>query len=111
MNSSKSASFCVLQKSDSNTFSGWSVSLNSDGSKLAVGAPFNGAGNTRVFTSTTLSANDFQLNGKEITLYPNPSNSMFQLETELQIENVELYSLQGQLVKTFEKNVCLKDVL
>jgi len=85
-----------------NTFSGWSVSLNSDGSKLAVGAPFNGAGNTRVFTSTTLSANDFQLNGKEITLYPNPSNSMFQLETELQIENVELYSLQGQLVKTFE---------
>ena len=84
-----------------NTYSGWSVNLNSDGSKLAVGAPFNGSGNVRVFTSTTLSANDFQLNGKSISLYPNPTNGLFQLETEVGFDSVEIYSLQGQLIKLF----------
>ena len=52
------------------------------------------------FNDAALSANDFQLNGKSISLYPNPTKDAFQLQTEIEVITVEIYSLQGQLVKT-----------
>lgn len=54
------------------------------------------------YNDAALSTNDFELNGKTISLYPNPSNDVFQLQSDLAIEKVELYSLQGQLVKSFQ---------
>ncbi len=39
----------------------------------------------------------------EIVLQPNPTKNYFELTTEVTIEKVEVYSMLGQLVKTFEK--------
>lgn len=38
-----------------------------------------------------------------LTLSPNPANNYFELSTDAMIDKVEVYSLLGQLVKTFEK--------
>lgn len=56
------------------------------------------------FMDPALSSNDFQLNGKLISLYPNPSQTYFELTGEISVENVEIYSLQGQLVKSFKND-------
>lgn len=53
------------------------------------------------YKDPALSANDFQLNGKSISLYPNPVKGVFQLQTEIEVNKLEIYSLQGQLVKSF----------
>jgi Secretion system C-terminal sorting domain len=39
---------------------------------------------------------------QDIVLHPNPAKNYFELTTELAIEKVEVYSMLGQLVKTFE---------
>ena len=49
-----------------------------------------------------ISAN-FESDSLVVNLSPNPTKSYFDLTSELNIEKVELYSLLGQLVKTFEK--------
>lgn len=56
------------------------------------------------YKDPALSSNDFQLNEKLISLYPNPSKTYFELTGEISIENVEIYSLQGQLVKSFKND-------
>jgi predicted outer membrane repeat protein len=49
----------------------------------------------------TLNTND--LVSKEIALYPNPVNDTFELNlTNTIIENIAIYSIQGQLVKTLD---------
>ena len=53
------------------------------------------------YMDPALAANDFELAGNAINLYPNPAKSYFELATTINVEKVELYSLQGQLVKTF----------
>lgn len=53
------------------------------------------------YMDPALAANDFQLTGNAIKLYPNPTKSHFELATTANVEKVEVYSLQGQLVKTF----------
>ena len=82
---------------------GYAVSMSNDGNTVAVGAPFNtGKGFVRVYDYTAaLSSNDFTLNNS-FKMYPNPSNSYFQLDGNFEIEKVEIYSLQGQLIKTFK---------
>lgn len=54
------------------------------------------------YKDPALAINNFQLNDSNISLYPNPSKNYFELSSELTIEKVEVYSLQGQLVKSFE---------
>ncbi len=53
------------------------------------------------YQDPTLSINDNQLNGKQVSMYPNPTNNHFQIETTETLNKVEIYSLQGQLVKSF----------
>lgn len=53
------------------------------------------------FNDAVLATNDFQLAESQIKMYPNPTNSIFILETQVGINKVEIFSLQGQLIKTF----------
>lgn len=53
------------------------------------------------YQDPTLTVNNFELTGNEIKLYPNPVKDYFELATNLNVEKVELYNLQGQLVKNF----------
>jgi hypothetical protein len=54
------------------------------------------------YMDPALSANKFQLSDKAISLFPNPSKTYFELSGEVSIEKVELYSMLGQLVKSFK---------
>lgn len=54
------------------------------------------------YMDPALSTANFQLNESKITLYPNPSKNYFELSSEVAIEKVEVYSLMGQIVKSFE---------
>ncbi len=53
------------------------------------------------YKDPALSASNFNFNEKAITLSPNPTNNYFELTTENTIEKVEMYSIQGQLLKTY----------
>jgi 1,4-alpha-glucan branching enzyme len=61
------------------------------------------AGGFRVYGNkpSTLGTDTFEVNG-EIYLYPNPATSYFTLNTT--ISKVEIYSITGQLVKSFNAN-------
>lgn len=89
-----------------NDYCGYSVSLSSDGSILAVGAYLNdgngaNSGHVKVYDLTAILTSDsfVQSNFK---LYPNPSNGIINisLENNLQLEKVSVYNQLGQLVKT-----------
>jgi len=87
---------------------GTSVSLSSDGSKLAVGAPHSvenlanfDAGYARVYDlSTVLSINDFDL--CNFSVYPNPVTDKLTLDLKenIALENVTIYNTLGQVVST-----------
>ena len=84
---------------------GTAVGINSDGSVIAAASvKYNTQkGYVNVFTTNSvLSTNEFQLTDNQIIMYPNPTSSNFVLDTEFTIEKVEIYSLQGQLVKSFQ---------
>ncbi len=49
-----------------------------------------------------LSSEDFT--NIEIILYPNPTNDILILRNNLQVENVNVYSIQGDLIKTIFEN-------
>jgi hypothetical protein len=93
-----------------NNHNGESVSLSSNGSILAIGAPVNagnsGSGIARVFNlSPVLSSNHFVQSN--FVIYPNPSSDILtiQLNEGLQLEKVNIYNQLGQLVKTENDNV------
>jgi hypothetical protein len=85
-------------------WSGWSVSLNGDGSTVAIGAPHNDgingsdSGHVRVFDlSSVLSINDTLL--LDFSVYPSPTTDILNINSETPISNIEVYNLLGQLVK------------
>lgn len=91
---------------EANSQSGNSVSLSSDGSVAAIGAPFNDnasgtdAGETKVFDlSTVLSTNSVSDN-LGITLYPNPAHSEFMVKipNNENLYGIEIYNMLGELV-------------
>jgi len=95
----------VVTGSATNDELGTVVALSADGNKVVVGAPLsnNTSGHARVYDYTAvLSTNEFTLNNK-FSLYPNPSNDYFSIDYENQLEKVEIYNLQGQLVKMFSQ--------
>ena len=91
-------------------YSGISVSLSSDGSVLAIGAPSNdgngnSSGHVRVYNLIAiLSADDFTLN--ELKTYPNPTNDILNFSFDKEISKVTIYNLVGQevLSKSFNNN-------
>ena len=50
--------------------------------------------------STTLGVDDFSL--KTSSIYPNPSNGNFTIETKTGLDQINVYSLIGTLVKTID---------
>lgn len=73
--------------------------------ELYFGADANGGIGKELYAymDPALNTNQFVLNGKSVRVYPNPSNNYFQISSEAVVEKVALYSIQGQLVKSFEK--------
>lgn len=95
-----------------NDKSGSSVSLSSNGSVVAIGAPLNGgngtnSGQVRVYDlSAVLSSDSFVLS--HFSVYPNPSSDLItiSLKEGLTLEKVNIYNTLGQLVKT-EKSTAI----
>ncbi len=85
--------------------SGTSVSLSSDGSIVAIGAPYNDgnisdSGHVRVYDlSALLSIVDNEI-AKNFTVYPNPVNKQLQLQLSptLEFKTATIYNYYGQLV-------------
>lgn len=80
---------------------GYAVALSNDGNTAAVGIPTNPVyGYVQVYDYTAaLSTNDFSINDK-FNLFPNPTNDYFNISSDFDVEKVEIYSLQGQLIKS-----------
>lgn len=53
------------------------------------------------YIDPSLGFDDVYLNEKAISLFPNPINTYFEIESEEILDKVEIYSLQGQTVKSF----------
>ncbi len=94
-----------------NDYSGYSVSLSSNGSIIAIGAYLNdgngtNSGHVRVYDLTAVLASDSFVQSNFL-LYPNPSNGIINisLESNLQLEKVNVYNKLGQLIKTVETTV------
>jgi len=82
--------------------SGWSVSLSSDGSTVAIGAPSNdgngiGAGHVRVYSLNGTSSILNTLNGVSIKLFPNPTSGTLHIQTspELIGESYQVFAISG----------------
>jgi hypothetical protein len=62
-------------------------------------------------TTASLSAEDFSQNNLEVALYPNPVNDVLNIESELELKSVEIYSIQGQKVLTTnQKKINVSDL-
>ena len=92
-------------------YSGTSVSMNSAGDRVAIGAPWNDgtantAGHVRVYSLAELFIDSQQLLPDKFTLdqnYPNPFNPITTLRYELPengLVNITIYDMVGRQVKT-----------
>src|SRR5690606_39199446 len=88
---------------------GYSVSLSSDGSVVAIGAPGHDGkgislGLVRIYNLKTSSINKFVL--ENFNIFPNPTSDILniRLENNLTLEKVTVYNNSGQIVKTSEQN-------
>ncbi|MBS4041204.1 MAG: T9SS type A sorting domain-containing protein [Flavobacteriales bacterium] len=71
----------------------------------------NAAEANSLFLNNTLSNQEFVTNQKKSTLYPNPSNNWIYVESETAIQQLELYNLNGQLIKkSNHKQVLVSDL-
>ena len=53
----------------------------------------------------TLSNNDFYVNDSKVKVYPNPTHDFLFIDTiEKQIQKIEIFDLQGKLIKTINEN-------
>lgn len=55
------------------------------------------------FNNLTLSIDNFETQEKSVKIYPNPAKNSFQIYSNNSIESVDLYSITGQLLKTFSE--------
>lgn len=89
---------------------GTSVSLSADGKKLAVSAPYNDkmgtdSGQVKVYDlSPVLSTNKFVMDRTNV--YPNPVKDQLyiNLQNDLNLQEVNVFTVTGQLIKTFTNN-------
>ncbi|EPR73201.1 Pectate lyase [Winogradskyella psychrotolerans RS-3] len=68
----------------------------------------NGVNNVRlriydVTVNGTLSTTDFETMETAVKIYPNPAKNSFQIDSNNSIDSVQLYSITGQLLKTFKQ--------
>jgi hypothetical protein len=91
-------------------WSGYSVSISSDGATLAIGAFSNdengiNSGSVRVYDVSAAALNSDYFVLKNFKIQPNPVSEVvtISLEENLTLEKVNIYNTLGQLVKT-EKN-------
>jgi Flp pilus assembly pilin Flp len=99
-------------------FSGFSISLSSDGSNLAIGAFSNDgngtdSGHVRVYdlSGITLTSNSFVLENFSISPNPATDKMTITLNTNLELKAVTVYNYFGQKIKTTQsKEIDLSDV-
>ncbi len=97
--------------------SGWSISLSSDGNKVAVGGYLNDgngmdSGYTRVYDlNNVLSVGSENL--LQFGMYPNPAKDSFtiQMSQNSVLKAVNIYNLLGQLVSAIKENETIVDVI
>lgn len=88
---------------------GTTVAINGAGTILIAGAPMNSSvalrsGRVKVYqNSTILSIND--LEKSLFSLYPNPVNDSFKIQTDEIINSVSIYSINGNKVKEFKNSL------
>lgn len=82
---------------------GSSVSLSSDGSIVAIGAPFNigngnGNGSVSIFNLSALLSLEDNYVAENFKIYPNPASSNLQitLNSLFELQSVKLYNVLGQ---------------
>lgn len=91
---------------------GAGVVLSGDGTKLAVGSPYNDnitgidAGSVRVYNLIPLLSTDSFVMSN-FSVYPNPTSNEvnISLKENLVLEKVNIYNVMGQLIKTEKSNV------
>lgn len=85
---------------------GYSVSLSDNGNRLAIGSPNFGTddtGQVKVYDLTTLSSEQYLMNNSAV--YPNPATGevLVALEQDLELQQINLYSSEGKLIKSEKK--------
>ena len=83
-------------------YSGVSVSLNSDGSTVAIGAPWNDgngnvSGQVRVYSLLNLGVNSVE-NKSNINIFPNPTTGEIIIKST-NLEQIEIYNNNGVLIE------------
>jgi len=76
------------------SYSGWSVNLNSDGTTVAVGAPVNDgngsfSGHTRIYNNSSLIVEE--QNSRNISFFPNPTKG--KLNFDFANDNIQKFSI------------------
>ena len=90
-----------------NDWSGWTVALSDDGSKVAIGSPYNdGSGNNdsgevRVYDLSAVLATD-NLSYNQFAVYPNPAINTIniKLNNNSVFEKATIYNVSGQFLET-----------
>jgi len=85
--------------------SGFSVSLDESGSTVAIGAYRNNgngedSGHVRVYNTDFLSNSEYEYTA--ISIYPNPTKGILNLDLDLKISTVSIYDATGRIV--YENN-------
>lgn len=62
-----------------------------------------------VVYNATLSTDDIELENA-ITIYPNPTNSHFSIESNYNINTITIYDIQGKIVQTFKNQIDNYDI-
>lgn len=81
---------------------GQAVAISADGDIVAGAAHWNSnngtsSGDVRVFGTTTFSS-VATIGESKVSVYPNPSSGIFQLNTQELITSIEIYSVEGKLI-------------
>jgi hypothetical protein len=95
---------------------GFPVSLSSDGSTVAIGAPLNdgngnGAGHVRVYKYSGAISIEESNDNSSLTVFPNPTTSQLTINNaQFSISKIEIMDITGKMVETVSSNVKTIDV-
>ena len=72
--------------------------IYAEGSSTALAYHGQNPHSSKILQRTALGVEDFSLNAS--TVYPNPSNGSFMVQTKTNLDTIDIYSQSGQFVKT-----------